>query len=201
MASEWYYAHDGQSVGPVSLEELQRLAESGELQRADLVWTAPMAQWEEAGGFDELFPSLVETPSSFEPVAPVPGGPPVPVAPVAPPPGGRQYQGRAAQAGDQGGRQGRGGRGGYGGRRPTGIPPIVLVGFILSIVGCVLCWCGAPIALVGLILCLVGLGEAKRRQEGVGLAIAGIVIGILGILVGIGMVVVGVLSDGSQFNF
>ena len=53
MSSEWYYAHEGESQGPISLEELRRLADRGELLRTDLVWTAPMKEWEEAGGFEE----------------------------------------------------------------------------------------------------------------------------------------------------
>jgi hypothetical protein len=47
-----------------------------------------------------------------------------------------------------------------------GIPGTVIAGFILAF----LC------PLIGLILCLVGMGEAKRRNSGVGLATADIVI-------------------------
>ena len=123
------------------------------------------------------------------------------MAPVAPA-GGRPFQGqgRAAQPGGraaQGGRQGRSGRAGYGGRRTTGIPPIVLVGFILSILGL----CCAPVALVGGILCIVGLGEAKKRKEGVGLAIAGIVIGCLSFLIGIIYVVFTASMNGGGYNY
>jgi len=195
VASEWYYAREGQSVGPVDMEELRRLADNGELQRTDLVWTAPMEEWTEAGGFDEIFPSLVHTAPPVEPVAPLPGGAPVPpVAPAAPQ--GRQFQGRAAQ----GGRQGRGARGGYGGRRTKGVPPIVLVGFIISIVGVPLCSC-FPVPLVGAILCMVGLSEAKRRKEGVGLATAGIVIGLLFFLIGIVAIVFSMATNGGAYNF
>ncbi len=192
MASEWYYAREGQSVGPVDIGELRRLADSGELRRSDLVWVAPMEEWEEAGGFDEIFPSLVQDPSPEEPVAPLPGG--APVRPVAPPASGagRQSQGRAAAGGRQG-------RGAYGGRRTKGMPPIVLVGFIISIVA--LPMCCAPIAIVGAILCMIGLGEAKRREEGVGLAIAGIVIGILAFLVGIAAIVISVNGNGGLYNY
>lgn len=55
------------------------------------------------------------------------------------------------------------------------IPGIVIAGFILVF----LC------TIVGIILCAVGLGEAKRREAGVGLAWAGIIIGIVWIVLGI----------------
>lgn len=56
-----------------------------------------------------------------------------------------------------------------------GIPGTVIAGFICSF----LC------SIVGLILCIAGLGEAKRRNAGVGLAYAGIIISILGMIAGI----------------
>lgn len=58
-------------------------------------------------------------------------------------------------------------QGAYPGAMPKqGIPGTVIAGFILSF----LC------SLIGLILCIVGLQEAKRRNAGVGLATAGIII-------------------------
>ncbi|GIK53877.1 MAG: DUF4190 domain-containing protein [Planctomycetaceae bacterium] len=59
---------------------------------------------------------------------------------------------------------------------PQGIPGTVIAGFILSLFIC---------PLVGVILCGVGLGEAKRRNAGVGLAYAGIIIGLIWIVLGI----------------
>lgn len=60
-------------------------------------------------------------------------------------------------------------------QQAQGIPGIVIAGFILSF----LC------PLIGLILCAVGMGEAKRRNAGVGLATAGIVISICMMLFGV----------------
>jgi hypothetical protein len=165
VPSEWYYSRESQSIGPITLEELKRLADGGELQRSDLVWTAPMSEWEEAGGFEELFPPVTGAPVPSEPVAPSTS--PIPSTTPRPAPG---YQGRG-QGGHQSSRAGRG----YSAQRSEGIPPIVLVGFIISIVGIPIC---APIAVVGSILCMIGMPEAKRRQQGKGLAIAGIVIGL-----------------------
>jgi hypothetical protein len=35
---EWYYRRDGQTVGPVSVEELRGLLAAGELQPGQAVW-------------------------------------------------------------------------------------------------------------------------------------------------------------------
>jgi hypothetical protein len=43
--SEWHYAKGGQKHGPLSFEEIRRLAGSGELAPDDLVWTDGMDQW------------------------------------------------------------------------------------------------------------------------------------------------------------
>ena len=58
-------------------------------------------------------------------------------------------------------------------RRQTGTPSGVMTGFILALIGLVIC---APLGIVGMIMCIGGYGEAKR-QGGVGFAIAGIVLG------------------------
>ena len=34
----WYYAHNGEQIGPVEKEELQEKLESGEVAMSDLVW-------------------------------------------------------------------------------------------------------------------------------------------------------------------
>lgn len=49
------------------------------------------------------------------------------------------------------------------------IPTSVIVGFILAIL----------LGPLGIIFCIAGIGEAVKRQRGVGLAIAGIVIGLM----------------------
>lgn len=43
--ADWYYAREGQQLGPVSLESLQDMARSGQLGPGDLVWTDGMAEW------------------------------------------------------------------------------------------------------------------------------------------------------------
>ncbi|MCB9933405.1 MAG: hypothetical protein H6841_08295 [Planctomycetes bacterium] len=61
-------------------------------------------------------------------------------------------------------------------------PGIVTAGFILALLGCT--------AKIGLILCAIGMGEAKKRQAGEGLAMAGIIISIAWIALWIVLVIV-----------
>lgn len=52
----WFYAHDGERYGPVTLQELRVKAAQGGLDpRLDLVWTQGMAEWKPAGEIDALF--------------------------------------------------------------------------------------------------------------------------------------------------
>lgn len=69
------------------------------------------------------------------------------------------------------------GQPGYGPRPAQGIPGTVIAGAVLAILP--LC------PLIGLILAAVGLGEAKRRNAGVGLAYAAIIMGIIWIVLSI----------------
>ena len=73
----WYYARNGQRFGPVEEAEIQRLAQTGQLSAADLVWKPGLPEWQPAGQTQELAPL-------FRPAAPVPS--PTPVASVPPPP-------------------------------------------------------------------------------------------------------------------
>jgi hypothetical protein len=59
----------------------------------------------------------------------------------------------------------------YGQANPNmGVTPgLVTAGFIMALIPCT--------AKIGLIMCAVGMGEAKKRQSGEGLALAGIIIG------------------------
>lgn len=45
MADQWYYASDGRRHGPITDEQLQSLAQSGQLRSSDLVWTKGMDKW------------------------------------------------------------------------------------------------------------------------------------------------------------
>ncbi|HUT12067.1 MAG TPA: DUF4339 domain-containing protein [Thermoguttaceae bacterium] len=78
MADQWYYAQDGQRHGPISREQLDELATSGQLQADNLVWTEGMDQWTAASQIEGLLPAAPP-----EPTPPLPSGPP---APAGPPP-------------------------------------------------------------------------------------------------------------------
>ena len=84
MHVEWFYAEQGQQKGPVTFEQLQALAGSGELKPTDLVWTNGMPQWAPAGAQAGLFPAGAHQP------------PPPDDGPPAPPP----YDEMAAYAAD-----------------------------------------------------------------------------------------------------
>ena len=56
----WYYEHEGERCEPVSFQELQRVAASGQVQPDNLVWKRGMAEWTPAGQVDGLFPSHLE---------------------------------------------------------------------------------------------------------------------------------------------
>ena len=48
MQEQWYYGHNGERHGPVSLDALKQLAASGQLLPTDLVWKAEMPSWASA---------------------------------------------------------------------------------------------------------------------------------------------------------
>ncbi|MGE0432532.1 MAG: GYF domain-containing protein [Planctomycetota bacterium] len=60
---------------------------------------------------------------------------------------------------------------------PTGVPGMVIAGFI----------CAFLCAILGLIFCLIGLQESNNRpgQPGKGLAIAGLIISIINLVLGV----------------
>jgi uncharacterized RDD family membrane protein YckC len=74
----WYYARNGQRLGPIEETELQRLAETGQLSGTDLVWKPGLPEWRPAGQMPELA-------SLFRPAAPPPPPPPPASFPASPP--------------------------------------------------------------------------------------------------------------------
>jgi hypothetical protein len=59
MEKKWYYAVEGVRHGPVSFEELRRLAHSGGLKELDLVWQPDFGpEWRNAGQVRELFEAV-----------------------------------------------------------------------------------------------------------------------------------------------
>lgn len=61
---EWYYAKDGESIGPVSFEDLRRLVREHRLGSGDLVWNASMgSEWSKVSALD----GLLDTPETTLP--------------------------------------------------------------------------------------------------------------------------------------
>ena len=57
MSTQWYYAKNGQKCGPVSSQQLQQLAVSGQLRCNDRVWKEGLAEWVPAEKLKGLFPA------------------------------------------------------------------------------------------------------------------------------------------------
>ncbi len=70
MAGVWYYTQNGQQMGPVSDDDLRRLAGSGALKPTELVWKEGMANWTSAASVRGLFPQ--RTPAATGSVAAAP---------------------------------------------------------------------------------------------------------------------------------
>lgn len=54
MRAEWYYAENGQQLGPVTWVEMLTLADSGRVRAGDLVWRDGMPDWVHAGSVPGL---------------------------------------------------------------------------------------------------------------------------------------------------
>ena len=63
----WYYAEAGQQLGPITEEELLRLAESGKIRSDTLVWREGMANWEV---YDYVKPTRAASASGLSAVPP-----------------------------------------------------------------------------------------------------------------------------------
>lgn len=58
-ATEWYYALNGERVGPRSLDEVRSLVAGGVLDADSLVWTAGMREWARVGDMPIVSPTWV----------------------------------------------------------------------------------------------------------------------------------------------
>jgi len=68
-ASGWYYALNGERVGPRSLDEVRSLVANGVLDADSLVWTDGMREWARVGDFSILSPEWVQPASAPAPRA------------------------------------------------------------------------------------------------------------------------------------
>src|SRR5438552_12118175 len=56
MATEWYYARDGQQRGPFPETHVRQLAAAGQLLPHDLIWHEGLADWIAAQSLPGLIP-------------------------------------------------------------------------------------------------------------------------------------------------
>jgi len=75
MADQWYYSQQEERKGPVSQEELKRLATTGQLKPTDTVWKEGMAKWLPASQVKGLVPP--PGPSVSSPIDDPSGPPPM----------------------------------------------------------------------------------------------------------------------------
>jgi hypothetical protein len=83
---EWYYARGNQQQGPVSLQAVQEMVRSGQIQPNDLVWRDGMANWQAASQVPDVYagaPGITSVPTAAY-------APPQAPAAYAPPPGAPQ---------------------------------------------------------------------------------------------------------------
>jgi hypothetical protein len=197
-AVQWYYARDGAQQGPVSEEELQRLAQSGALRPHDLVWRDGMAQWQPAQQATPFFPAAAAVAPPLPPQSGYAPPPPAaypnqPGAHYAPPgygqPGAAPYPyPQAKPIGEDAGMRMLipVGRSGW----------AIAAGYLglFSVLGCV-----APISIIISIIAIRDI-KAHPDRHGMGRAIFGLVMGILGtgILV---MMVIGMMAGRPSGRF
>ena len=62
LASEWYYAKNGQQYGPISSREMKQLASQGTIQAGDVVWKDGMPEWRPADEIKGLIPEQEQLP-------------------------------------------------------------------------------------------------------------------------------------------
>ena len=72
MTDHWYYAKQGQRLGPISSQNLKQLAASGQITPTDLIWRKGMANWtpaEKVKGLTFASPPPLTPPSIRQPPA------------------------------------------------------------------------------------------------------------------------------------
>ncbi len=86
MATQWYYAQNGQQCGPVPGEQLRNMLSTGALRSSDLVWSDGLPAWTPAGQVPALMPAQAPRPPAPAPVFTPPPAPPPARAFAAPAP-------------------------------------------------------------------------------------------------------------------
>ena len=69
---QYYVNINGQNVGPCGMQQLQQMAQNGQLTKTTYVWKNGMANWELAGNVTELAVCFGSVPPPMPPVPPAP---------------------------------------------------------------------------------------------------------------------------------
>ena len=78
---QWYYAHDGERVGPVPFSAVVAMAGAGTLKPQDLVWNEGMADWSPAANIPNLFVQPFHPTAHVSPLATSKAFAPIPYVP------------------------------------------------------------------------------------------------------------------------
>lgn len=70
-SSQWYLARGGEQSGPVTMAELKRLADRGELGPEDLIWSEGWSEWQPARTVNGLVTRPSVSSPSASPAQPV----------------------------------------------------------------------------------------------------------------------------------
>jgi hypothetical protein len=172
---QWYYTRGGQQSGPVSFQQLQQLAGSGQIAAGDLVWQEGMANWSAAS----TIPGLMAGGGGAAAAAATPAA--YPQQPQYAPPAGAAYGGPTMGYATPG--MAAGGQ---------SFEKDARTAMILGIVG-IFC-CGI---ILGPIALIQGMKAKKNMQAsgnltGQGMATAGIICGIVAIVLSIIGIIVNV---------
>jgi hypothetical protein len=71
MATEWYYATNGEQLGPVPTSQLKQLVANGTVGPDNLLWEMGMPSWVPARNVKGLFPTLLPVDPSMPPPVPL----------------------------------------------------------------------------------------------------------------------------------
>ena len=149
---------DGNEYGPVSLEVLRQWIAEGRANAQTKVRLEGAPEWKRIEEVPELAPAAASPPGRESALG---SSARAPVAISPPQPGPR-------------------------------INPLAVTGLVLGLCSLVFCFCcyGLPLNLAGLICSLVALSQINKnpaREEGKGLAIAGLVLSVLSLLLGLAL--------------
>ena len=69
---QYTVAINGQQYGPYNVQQMQQMAQSGQINASTLVWAPGMPQWAAAGSVPELSQLFMATPPPMPSVPPMP---------------------------------------------------------------------------------------------------------------------------------